>query len=106
MEAAGQKIFQHSGCSTCHLADGTGPAPSLLGVYGQPVPRTNGQTVTADDAYVRESILNPGAKIVQGYAPIMPSFQGQLTEEQINSLIAYIRLLGKEQAKPKEEGKK
>jgi cytochrome c oxidase subunit 2 len=105
MQAAGQKIFQQSGCSTCHLADGTGPGPSLLGVYGQPVHLTTGQTVTADDAYIRESILLPRAKIVQGYAPIMPSFQGQLTDDQINSLIAYIRLLGSVQAKPKEEGK-
>jgi cytochrome c oxidase subunit 2 len=105
MEAAGQKIFQQSGCGTCHLADGTGPGPSLLGVYGQPVRLTNGQTVTADDAYVRESIVSPRAKIVLGYAPIMPSFQGQLTEEQMNSVIAYIQLLGKVQAKPKEEGK-
>ncbi len=106
MEAAGLKLFQENGCVTCHLADGTGPAPSLLGVYGQPVHLSTGETVTADDAYIRESILLPKAKIVLGYKPIMPSFQGQLTEEQINSLIAYIRLLGKEQAKPKEEGKK
>jgi cytochrome c oxidase subunit 2 len=105
MQAAGQKIFQQSGCGTCHLADGTGPGPSLLGVYGQPVRLTTGQTVTADGAYIRESILLPRAKIVQGYAPIMPSFQGQLTDDQINSLIAYIRLLGSVQAKPKEEGK-
>ncbi len=105
MEAAGQKVFQENGCVTCHLADGSGPAPSLLGVYGQPVKLTTGATVTADDSYVRESILVPTAKIVMGYKPIMPSFQGQLTEEQINSLIAYVRELGKEQAKPKEEGK-
>lgn len=105
MEAAGQKTFQQSGCGTCHLADGTGPGPTLLGVYGQPVHLNNGQTVTADDAYIRESIVLPRAKIVQGYAPIMPSFQGQLTEEQMNNLIAYIRLLGKVQPKPKEEGK-
>src|SRR5271169_2324326 len=105
MEAAGQKIFLQSGCGTCHLADGTGPGPSLLGVYGQPVHLTTGQTVTADDAYIRESIVLPRAKIVFGYQAIMPSFQGQLTEEQMNSVIAYIRLLGKVQAKPKEEGK-
>jgi cytochrome c oxidase subunit 2 len=105
MEAVGEKLFQANGCITCHLADGKGPAPSLLGVYGQPVHLTDGQTVTADDAYVRESILLPRAKIVAGYTPIMPSYQGQLTEEQIGSLIAYIRLLGKVQAKPQEEGK-
>jgi cytochrome c oxidase subunit 2 len=105
MEAAGQKVFLQSGCGTCHLADNTGPGPSLLGVYGQPVKLTNGQTVTADDAYIRESIVLPRAKIVLGYQAIMPSFQGQLTEEQMNSVIAYIRLLGRVQAKPKEEGK-
>jgi cytochrome c oxidase subunit II len=105
MESAGQKLFQQSGCGTCHLADGTGPGPSLLGVYGQPVRLTTGQTVTADDAYIRESIVLPRAKIVLGFAPIMPSFQGQLTEEQMTNVIAYIRLLGKTQAKPKEGGK-
>jgi cytochrome c oxidase subunit 2 len=104
-EAAGEKLYLQDGCGTCHLADGTGPGPSLLGVYGQPVKLTTGETVTADDAYVRESILAPRAKIVAGYAPIMPTFQGQLTEEQITDLIAYVRLLGKSQPKPKEEGK-
>ena len=105
MEAAGAKLFQQNGCSTCHLADGTGPAPSLLGVYGRPVRLTDGQTVTADDAYVRESILSPAAKIVLGYKPIMPSFQWQLTEEQINDLIAYVRSLGLVTPKAQEEGK-
>jgi cytochrome c oxidase subunit 2 len=105
MEQAGAKVFQANGCPTCHLADGTGLAPSLLGVYGQPVKLTTGETVTADDAYVRESILAPAAKIVLGYKPIMPSFQGQLTEEQLNDVIAYIRALGKAQPTPKEEGK-
>jgi len=105
MEASGAKLFQQNGCVTCHLSDGTGPAPSLLGVYGNPVRLTSGQTVTADDAYVRESILSPTAKIVLGYKPIMPSFQGQLTEEQISSLIAYVRSLGTVAPKTKEEGK-
>jgi cytochrome c oxidase subunit II len=105
MEQAGEKVFQSSGCSTCHTPDGAGLGPSLLGVYGQPVKLTTGETVTADDAYIRESILLPKAKIVMGYTPIMPSFQGQLTEEQLNNVIAYIRALGKSQPKPKEEGK-
>jgi cytochrome c oxidase subunit 2 len=105
MEQAGEKVFQSSGCSTCHVADGTGLGPSLLGVYGHPVKLTTGETVTADDAYIHESILLPKAKIVEGYTPIMPTFQGQLTEEQINNVIAYIRALGKSQPKPKEEGK-
>ncbi len=105
MEQAGEKVFQSSGCSTCHTPDGTGLGPSLLGVYGQPVKLVGGETVTADDAYVRESILQPKAKIVLGYTPIMPTFQGQLTEEQLTNVIAYIRALGKSQPKPKEEGK-
>jgi cytochrome c oxidase subunit 2 len=105
MEQAGAKVFQANGCPTCHLADGTGLAPSLLGVYGNPVKLTTGETVTADDAYVRESIVAPAAKIVLGYKPIMPSFQGQLTEEQLNDVIAYVRALGKAQPTPKEEGK-
>ena len=104
MDAAGEKIFQQSGCDACHLADGKGPGPSLLGVYGQQVPLNNGQTIEVDDDYLRESIVNPKAKIVRGYQPIMPPY-GQLTEEQMNSVIAYIRSLGKVQAKPKEEGK-
>jgi cytochrome c oxidase subunit 2 len=106
-EAAGEKLFLQQGCVTCHLADGTGPGPSLLGLYGNPVKLTTGGTVTADDAYVRESILAPRAKVVAGYVPIMPTFQGQLTEEQIGNLIAYIKVLGKSQPPtPKEEGKK
>jgi cytochrome c oxidase subunit 2 len=105
MEQAGAKVFQATGCPTCHLADGTGLGPSLLGVYGQPVKLTTGETVTADDAYMRESIVLPKVKVVAGYSPIMPSFQGQMTEEQLNNVIAYLRALGKAQPKPKEEGK-
>jgi cytochrome c oxidase subunit 2 len=106
MEAAGERLFKEKGCAACHLADGTGPGPSLLGVYGSTVQLSNGQSVTADDAYVRESILSPAAKIVKGYQPVMPSFQGQLTEEQLLDLIAYIRSLGNAKGKQQEEGKK
>lgn len=109
MEQAGAKVFQASGCPTCHVADGTGLGPTLLGLYGNPVKLTTGETVTADDAYIRESILLPKAKVVQGYTPIMPSFQGQMTDEQLNNVIAYIRALGKATPPPKpaakEEGK-
>jgi cytochrome c oxidase subunit 2 len=105
VEQAGEKVFQASGCPTCHVADGTGLGPSLLGVYGNPVKLTTGETVTADDAYLRESILLPKAKIVLGYSPIMPSFQGQMTDEQLSNVIAYLRALAKAQPKPKEEGK-
>jgi cytochrome c oxidase subunit II len=90
---AGEKLFVEKACSTCHLSNGTGRAPSLNAIYGGTVRLADGSTVTADDAYIRESIVSPSAKIVAGYQPLMPSFQGQLTEEQILSLTAYIKSL-------------
>jgi cytochrome c oxidase subunit 2 len=94
---AGQKLFAERACITCHLSDGKGRAPSLNGVYGGQVRLADGSTATADDAYIRESILVPSAKIVAGYQPVMPAFQGQLTEEQTLDLIAYVKSL---QAEP------
>jgi len=94
---AGQKLFAERACITCHLSDGKGRAPSLNGVYGGQVRLADGSAVTADDAYIRESILVPSAKIVAGYQPLMPAFQGQLTEEQTLDLIAYVKSL---QAEP------
>jgi cytochrome c oxidase subunit 2 len=90
---AGEKLFAEKACITCHVPDGTGRSPSLNGVYGAQVLLADGSTVTADEAYIRESILQPNAKIVARYQPLMPSFQGQLTEEQILALIAYIKSL-------------
>lgn len=90
---AGEKLFAEKACTTCHVGSGVGRAPSLNGVYGAKVLLADGSTVTADDAYIRESILAPQAKIVAGYQPLMPSFQGQLSEEQILSLTAYIKSL-------------
>ena len=89
--ATGQKLFQELGCTSCHRFDTQGRGPNLVGVYGKPVLLDNGSTIVADDAYIRESILNPGAKIVAGFRPIMPSFQGILTEDQLLSLVAYIK---------------
>jgi cytochrome c oxidase subunit 2 len=90
---AGEKLFAEKACITCHLANGTGRAPSLNGMYGAKVLLADGTTVTADEAYIRESILQPNAKIVAGYQPVMPTFQGQLSEEQILGLIAYVKSL-------------
>jgi len=90
---AGEKLFAEKACISCHIANGTGRAPSLNGVYGAQVLLADGSKVNADDAYIRESILQPSAKIVAGYQPLMPSFQGQLTEEQILALTAYIKSL-------------
>jgi cytochrome c oxidase subunit II len=95
--AAGEKLFTQLACVTCHIADGTGRAPSLNGVFGAKVLLADGSTVIADEAYIRESIVQPKAKIVAGYQPVMPMFQGLVTEEQILNLTAYIKSL---QAQP------
>ena len=90
---AGEKLFAEKACTTCHYPDGKGRGPSLNGLYGKKVQLADGSTVTADDAYIRESILNPNAKIVAKYQPLMPAFQGQLTEEQLLSLMSYVKSL-------------
>jgi cytochrome c oxidase subunit 2 len=94
MEQAGARIFQERGCVTCHTPETGGRGPALTGVFGRPVLLTTGETITADESYIRNSILDPHSQIVAGYAPIMPVFRGQLSEEQILDLIAYIRSLG------------
>ena len=96
MAEAGAKLYDQLACVTCH---GTGKGPSLAGVFGQPVKLNNGATVVADESYVRESILYPSAKIVQGYTPLMPTFKGQVTEEQLLQLISYIKSLAPPQGK-------
>ncbi len=90
---AGAQLFQRYGCNSCHRSDVPGRAPALEGVYGKPVQLQTGGTVIADDAYLHESIINPEAKIVAGYQPIMPSFRDQLSEDQILQIIAYIKSL-------------
>ena len=78
---------------TCHQTNGI-MAPVLQGLFGKEVKLVNGQTAVVDEAYIRESILNPTAKVVAGYQPNMPTFQGQVTEDAILQLIAYIKSLG------------
>jgi cytochrome c oxidase subunit 2 len=90
---AGEKLFVERACSTCHVADGTGRGPSLNGLFGAKVLLADGASITANEAYIRESILQPNAKIVARYTPLMPTYQGQLTEEQILALIAYVKSL-------------
>jgi cytochrome c oxidase subunit 2 len=101
--AIGQQLFNDLACSTCHQPDGKGRGPSYYGVYGSQVKLADGSTVLADDNYIRESILQPNAKIVAGYQPIMPSFQGLVTEDQILALTAYIKSL-KDQPHPGRPG--
>ena len=93
LSATGEKIFAELGCVTCHRSDTQGRGPNLQGVFGKPVLLEDGRTVTADENYVRESILDPGAKIVKGFKPVMPTFQGIVSEEQLNALVAYVKSL-------------
>jgi cytochrome c oxidase subunit 2 len=91
----GEQLFKDLACSTCHLPDGKGRGPSLVGVAGSAVKLADGRTVTADDNYLHESIVNSQAKIVAGYQPLMPVFQGMVSEEQVMALIAHIKSLKK-----------
>ncbi len=93
LSATGEKIFSELGCVTCHRSDSQGRGPNLQGVFGRPVELADGRTVTADENYLRECILDPGAKRVKGFRPIMPTFQGLVSEEQVNALIAYVKSL-------------
>jgi len=89
----GEKLFTDLNCITCHRMDDAGRGPVLRGVFGRSVKLASGEEITADAAYVRESILIPTAKVVAGYQPVMPTYQGQVNEEQILALIAYIESL-------------
>ena len=100
LSETGERVFAELGCATCHRSDTQGRGPNLHGVFGKPVQLEDGRTVTADENYVRECILDPGAKRVKGFQPIMPTFQGLVSEEQVNALVAYIKSLSA--AKPGE----
>jgi cytochrome c oxidase subunit 2 len=94
----GAKLFQDLACSSCHKEDGSGRGPVLKGLFGKAVQLSTGETVTVDEAYVRESIVNPRAKVAAGFQPIMPAFQGLVSEEQLLDLIAYVKSLSAEGA--------
>jgi cytochrome c oxidase subunit 2 len=91
--ASGAKLFQDLACDTCHKTDSQGRGPMLTNLFGKQVELQGGGTVTVDEAYIRESIVNPQAKVVAGFQPIMPTFQGLVSEEQLLHLIAYVRSL-------------
>ena len=97
---AGQRLFQDLGCVTCHRPDSAGRGPRLEGLFGNPVTLSDGRTITADESYVRESILNPAGQLVAGYQPIMPTYQGLVSEEGVMHLVAYIQSLGPAAAPP------
>jgi cytochrome c oxidase subunit 2 len=94
MAQAGEQLFTQLGCSSCHADTSEVRAPQLAGLFGQPVPLEGGGSVTADENYIRESILFPMRQIVAGYEPIMPSYEGRISEEQLLELVSYIKSLG------------
>lgn len=90
----GKDLFTNKlGCASCHAGGAQQRGAVLEGLFGKDVKLVGGSVVKADDQYIRNSILNPGAQIVEGYQPIMPTFKGQVTEEQLNALVAYIKSL-------------
>lgn len=91
----GEKLYKSKACVTCHSVDGSpGNGPTFKGAFGHTVRLSDGSTVTVDENYVRESILNPKAKVVEGFQPIMPTFQGVLKDKDVDALVAYIKSLG------------
>ena len=100
LAAQGEALFRRFGCSGCHGASSSVHAPKLEGLYGHPVALANGSQVTADARYIRDSILLPVSQVTAGYTPIMPSFKGQVSEEDILKLVAYIRSLAATESQP------
>jgi cytochrome c oxidase subunit 2 len=99
MAQAGEALFQSHGCNSCHRSDGAVPSPSLAGLLGRRVTLAGGGNVIADEEYIRESILDPRAKIVAGFQPVMPTYKGLISEEGIMQILAYIKSLeGREKA--------
>ncbi|PYI85331.1 MAG: cytochrome c oxidase subunit II [Verrucomicrobia bacterium] len=94
---SGARLFRELGCSGCHVGNATVRSPRLEGLYGKLVPLQGGQVVRADEKYLRDSILLPAAQVTAGYEPLMPTFQGHITEEQLLQLIAYIKSLANQQ---------
>jgi cytochrome c oxidase subunit II len=93
MVSAGEKAFSDLACNTCHRADAGARGPALSGLFGKTVDLASGQKVVVDEAYIRESILTPSAKVVAGFQPIMPTFQGLVSEENLLELIEYVKSL-------------
>src|SRR5262245_53737193 len=93
MAERGAALFTQLACVTCHLDNGQGRGPSLKDIFGKPVELADGSTVMVDEAYLRESILNSQAKIVKGFQPLMPTFQGLISEERLVALIEHVRSL-------------
>jgi cytochrome c oxidase subunit 2 len=89
----GERLFTELACNTCHLDDGKGRGPSLQNIVGKPVELADGSTVMVDEGYLRESIINSQAKIVRGFQPLMPAFQGLVSEDNLVALVEYVKTL-------------
>jgi cytochrome c oxidase subunit II len=96
----GEGLFRQLGCGGCHGAGSTVRAPSLDGLYGKPVPLSDGTIEIADEHFIRDSILKPRSRIAAGYQPVMPSYEGKVSEDEIVSLVAYIKSLPEAQRPP------
>lgn len=94
MAAAGEQLFQATGCQACHNPESGARGPNLAGVFGKRVQIKDGGSVVANESYLRESILRPSAKVVYGYDALMPTYEGQLTEDQLLQIIAYLKSIG------------
>ncbi|QDT06726.1 Cytochrome c oxidase subunit 2 precursor [Rubripirellula lacrimiformis] len=93
----GEKLYKNRGCAGCHSIDGTKRVgPSFAELYGRPEEMITGDKINADENYIRESILYPKAQVVAGYQPVMPSYKGQLSDDDIYSLIEYMKTLAKD----------
>jgi cytochrome c oxidase subunit II len=97
MAQTGERLFTQLGCASCHIADGTGRGPSLVGIYSKPEKLRSGDTKVVDETLIRQAIVNPNSIQLPNYPPIMPTFQGQINEEQVLQLIAYVKSLGPEE---------
>lgn len=93
---SGEKLFRELGCSGCHVNSSVVHAPPLEGLYGKLVPLSDGTFVRADDKYIHDKILFPSTKVPAGYQPVMPSFQGRVSQAELFELVAYIKSIGNE----------
>jgi cytochrome c oxidase subunit 2 len=93
LASSGEKLFNDLACNTCHKPDSQGRGPMLQNLFGRTQSLQNGTTVVADEAYIRESILNPRANMVAGFQPIMPTYQGLVSEEGLLELVEYVKSL-------------
>ena len=93
LASRGERLFGELACNTCHIGDGSGRGPSLHDKFGRQEQLANGSVVNIDESYVRESILTPQMKVVAGYQPVMPTFQGLVNEENVMALIEYVKSL-------------